>query len=137
LVVTFTEAAAAELRKRIRQRLEEWLVERPGDVRLTEQLALLDAARISTLHGFCLELVRDHFHRLGIDPEVTVLSEEQAALVARETLDDLLRRQYRSNWRWIMDAAGTNRSASWCCACIGIREPCGIRRHGLIENRRN
>jgi ATP-dependent helicase/nuclease subunit A len=95
LVVTFTEAAAAELRKRIRTRLEEWLIERPDDPRLTEQLALLESARISTLHGFCLRLVRDHFHRLGIDPEVAVLSEEQAALVARETLDALLRRQYR------------------------------------------
>jgi ATP-dependent helicase/nuclease subunit A len=95
LVVTFTEAAAAELRKRIRTRLEAWLGERPGDPWLTEQLALLESARISTLHGFCLQLVRDHFHRLGIDPEVTVLSEEQAALVARESLDQLLRRQYR------------------------------------------
>jgi ATP-dependent helicase/nuclease subunit A len=94
LVVTFTEAAAAELRKRIRGRFEAWLVERPGDERLTEQLALLESARISTLHGFCLGLVRDHFHRLGIDPEVVVLSEEQSALVARETLDGLLRRQY-------------------------------------------
>ena len=64
-------------------------------MRLTEQLALLESARISTLHGFCLRLVRDHFHRLGIDPEVTVLSEEQSALVARETLDGVMRRQYR------------------------------------------
>ncbi|MCL4179107.1 MAG: UvrD-helicase domain-containing protein [Verrucomicrobia bacterium] len=95
LVVTFTEAAAAELRKRIRARLEEWLGERPADPWLTEQLALIESTRISTLHGFCLRLIRDHFHRLEIDPEVTVLSEEQAALVARESLDHLLRQQYR------------------------------------------
>ncbi len=95
LVVTFTEAAAAELRKRIRTRFEEWLLERPNDARLAEQLALLESARISTLHGFCLRLVRDRFYQLGIDPEVTVLSEEQAALVAKETLDAVLQQQYR------------------------------------------
>jgi len=88
LLVTFTEAAAAEMRKRIREALEERLdagrqraaageAEPALLPRLEEQLALLDAARISTLHSFCLQLVRDHFYRLSIDPQIHVLDEAQ------------------------------------------------------------
>src|SRR5258706_15148620 len=54
LMVTFTEAAAAEMRQRIRERLEEELKKRPDDLRCHEQLALFDTANIGTLHSFCL-----------------------------------------------------------------------------------
>jgi ATP-dependent helicase/nuclease subunit A len=98
LMVTFTEAAAAEMRRRIRSRLETLVGEQPDAAWLAEQLALVDTARISTLHGFCLHLVRDHFHELAIDPELTVLGEESAVVLARETLDRLLTRCYRGEW---------------------------------------
>jgi ATP-dependent helicase/nuclease subunit A len=98
LMVTFTEAAAAEMRRRIRSRLETWVAEQPDAAWLAEQLALVDTARISTLHGFCLHLVRDHFHELAIDPELTVLNEESAILLAGETLDRLLARCARGEW---------------------------------------
>ena len=52
------------------------------------------AARIGTLHGFCLELIREHFHELGLDPQLTVLDATQAAILARRTLDGVLRRRY-------------------------------------------
>lgn len=94
LMVTFTEAAAGEMRKRIRSRLGAELARDPGDVRLPEQLALVDTAQISTLHSFCLRLVRDHFHELGIDPEVVVLDEAQAEILAGEALDAALSRRY-------------------------------------------
>ena len=58
LLVTFTKAAAAEMRRRIRDRIAERLELDPDNVPWRETLALLDAARISTLHVFCLELVR-------------------------------------------------------------------------------
>lgn len=90
LMVTFTEAAAAEMRKRIRERLEKAAEAKPGDWHLAEQLALLDSARIQTLHSFCLELARRHFLELGIDPQVRVLDPGQAGLLARETFDRLL-----------------------------------------------
>src|SRR3954467_2811806 len=64
LMVTFTDAAAAQMRKRIRARLTDKISEstEPRLVhRLEEQIALLDTAYISTLHSFCLRLVRDHF----------------------------------------------------------------------------
>src|SRR5437660_3912594 len=62
LMVTFTEAAAAEMRSRIRERLEREQHQRPGDPRIAEQLALLDQATVCTLHSFCAQLVREHFY---------------------------------------------------------------------------
>lgn len=94
LMVTFTEAAAAEMRQRVRRRLEEAAAREPGNLRLAEQVALVDTARICTLHSFCLQLIREHFHELGLDPQLTVLSESQAAILAARTLDELLRRHY-------------------------------------------
>jgi ATP-dependent helicase/nuclease subunit A len=102
LMVTFTDAAAAEMRKRIRARLAE-KVSQSTDARLIqhleEQIALLDTAYISTLHSFCLRLVRDHFHdnHLRLDPEFTVLSEEQVHLLRNNTLDALLESHYGGN----------------------------------------
>jgi ATP-dependent helicase/nuclease subunit A len=94
LVVTFTEAAATEARQRIRRRLEEAAAQRPADPRLAEAVALADTAHIGTLHSFCLALVREHFHELGLDPQLSVLDPAQAELLADRTLDDLLRRHY-------------------------------------------
>ena len=90
LLVTFTEAAAAEMRHRLRAELEQAAVARSDDPWVAEQLALLDTARISTLHSFCLQLVRDHFHELGLDPQVEVLTPQEASLLEGETLDALL-----------------------------------------------
>ena len=94
LLVTFTEAAAAEMRHRIRARLEEELAKTPGDERLLEQLALFDQANIGTLHGFCLKLVRQHFHELQLDPQLAVMPQEEARLVAGETLEEIFKGHY-------------------------------------------
>ena len=94
LLVTFTEAAAAEMRRRIHQRLDEELRRAPENLRLREQSVLVDTARISTLHSFCLELVRDHFHDVGLDPQLTVLAQAPTALLAAETLDRILQHHY-------------------------------------------
>ena len=106
LVVTFTEAAAAEMRQRLRERLEEALNPQPlgaperrvGSSPLNqhwaEQIALFDTAHIGTLHSFCLKLVREHFHELGLDPQLAVLDAGEARLLADETLDEELRVHY-------------------------------------------
>jgi ATP-dependent helicase/nuclease subunit A len=99
LMVTFTDAAAAEMRKRIRTRLAKNVSDstEPRLIRrLEEQIALLDSAYISTLHSFCLRLVRDHFHdeRLRLDPEFAVLTEEQVYQLRNNTLDALLESHY-------------------------------------------
>src|SRR5437773_10294386 len=65
LMVTFTEAAAAEIRKRLREELEKRAAADADNSWLAEQSALVDTARISTLHSFCLQVVREHFYELG------------------------------------------------------------------------
>src|SRR5438552_5447267 len=68
LVVTFTEAAAAEMKGRIETVLRERLGRREDDPRLVKQLALVERAQVSTLHGFCSRVLRQNFHLLGLDP---------------------------------------------------------------------
>jgi ATP-dependent helicase/nuclease subunit A len=93
LMVTFTEAAAAEMRLRLRARLEEVLAANPSP-HVAEQLALLETAWICTLHSFCFRLVREHFYDLGLDPQVIVLPGERAQLLARQALDSVLEQNY-------------------------------------------
>src|SRR5580692_270572 len=93
LMVTFTQAAAAEMRKRLRDGLER---SQSSSHRLAEQLALLETAHICTLHSFCFELVSQHFYELGLDPQLTMLSSEESHVLASRTLDDVLEAVYDS-----------------------------------------
>src|SRR5579875_528100 len=68
LVVTFTEAAAAEMKGRIASALAQRAAATPNDPHILHQLALVDAAQVGTLHGFCNRLLKQYFHRLGVDP---------------------------------------------------------------------
>ncbi len=104
LIVTFTEAAAAELRQRLRRAIEEKVAAESANSQLPdvtkrsedgstlnfwqEQLARFDIAHIGTLHSFCLRLVREHFHELGLDPQLAILDEGEARQRASETLDE-------------------------------------------------
>jgi len=103
LMVTFTEAAAADMRRRIRERLQSELAkeeeksEQPDRAMARhwqEQLVLFETAHIGTLHSFCLELARQHFYQLELDPQFSVLPEEEARLLAEESLDNLLQKYY-------------------------------------------
>ena len=95
LMVTFTEAAAAEMRHRLHGRLAKAVADSAEDAVKSqgwqEQLALLDTARISTMHGFCLQLIREDFHLLGIDPSVKVLDEQQTRPLIEDALDECLK----------------------------------------------
>jgi ATP-dependent helicase/nuclease subunit A len=94
LVVTFTEAAATEMKQRLRRALEEKQQASPDGQHLAGQLALFDTAHIGTLHSFCLKLVREHFYELGLDPQMAVLDEGETRLLADETLDEELQDHY-------------------------------------------
>lgn len=86
LVVTFTEAAAAEMRSRIKQALEKRCAASPDDRRLRTQAALVDTAQISTLHSFCLWMVRRWFSQAGVDATAQLLNEDESRLLRVETL---------------------------------------------------
>src|SRR5690625_3057703 len=94
LIVTFTDAAAAQMRDRLVQRIHEGLAKTPRDAHLLRQLMLLPGASISTLHAFCLKVVRQHFYRLGLDPTFRVLDEHEAQLLRLEALDAALEEMY-------------------------------------------
>lgn len=94
LLVTFTDAAAAEMRARLRRELRDRQAAQPQDEHLAQQLALLDGARICTLHSFCLQLAREHFQVLDLDPQFSVLDEQQTRPLIRAALDELLERHY-------------------------------------------
>jgi len=94
LVVTFTDSAAQEMRQRIAGVLEEQLARRPEDPFLRRQLLLLPRAPISTLHSFCLRLVKRYFYRLGLDPSFRVMSEGEADLLQVEVMENLLEERF-------------------------------------------
>ena len=94
LVVTFTEAAADEMRSRIIDALRDRAARSPADESLRRQIALAESAQISTIHAYCLWIVRRWFSLLGIDPAATVLDANEAALLRRETLEELFQLQY-------------------------------------------
>jgi ATP-dependent helicase/nuclease subunit A len=100
LMVTFTDAAAVEMRDRIRaallQRQQQERDHREAAQRLAQQLALLDTAFISTLHSFCLVLVRQYFYALDLDPQVAVLDVPQTQPLIEQALDALLASCYTS-----------------------------------------
>jgi ATP-dependent helicase/nuclease subunit A len=93
LVVTFTEAAAAEMKSRIEKALHA-RINNAHDNRLARQLALIDRAHVSTLHGFCSRVIRQHFHLLELDPSFIVIDGDEAALLRREVARDLLAEHY-------------------------------------------
>src|SRR5688500_9622538 len=100
LVVTFTEAAAAEMKGRISQALRQRLASAEGgadggaDDHLKRQTALIDHIHCSTLHGFCNRLLRQHFHRLGLDPSFRVLDGDEGTLLRTEVARDLFMDRY-------------------------------------------
>src|SRR5947208_9954152 len=95
LVVTFTEAAAAEMKSRIERALHERFA-KSNDRRLARQLALIDRAQVSTLHSFCAKLIRQNFHLLGLDPAFIVIDGDEAALLRLEVARALFAEQYES-----------------------------------------
>ena len=87
LVVTFTNAAAGEMRQRIGDALSRAAQERPE---LSAQLMALPRASISTLHRFCGNLLREHFQALGIDPGFRIGDEQECGVLARQAMEDAL-----------------------------------------------
>ncbi len=94
LVVTFTKAAAAEMKQRLSAALSALIAEHPEDRRLQRQQMLLPGAKISTVHGFCSGLIREHFHLLGLPPQFKVAEETETALLKQEAAGEVVEEMY-------------------------------------------
>ena len=94
LVVTFTKAAAGEMKERIMAALDEKVREFPGNQHFVKQLSLIHKAQITTIHSFCMNLIRDYFYVLGIDPNTVPGDEGRLSAIRKEILDDLLEEAY-------------------------------------------
>ncbi|MDR2665476.1 MAG: helicase-exonuclease AddAB subunit AddA [Oscillospiraceae bacterium] len=90
LVITYTRAAADELRGRIRAEISARLSASPDDVNLRRQYALCHNAQIGTIHGFCAQLLRQNAHALGIPSNFRVADEAECALLRERALDDVI-----------------------------------------------
>ena len=96
LVVTFTNAAAAEMRARIGAAITAALKGEKKSPHLERQLVLLNSASISTIHSFCQTTVRQNFHRLDLDPKFRVASEAECVLLKNDVLQDMFEELYAS-----------------------------------------
>lgn len=94
LVVTFTNAAAQEMKNRIGEALEKVLVDNPASQHIRKQLSLLNRASISTIHSFCLQVIRGYYYMLDIDPRFRIANETENELLKEEVLGDILEEEY-------------------------------------------
>jgi len=94
LIVTFTNAAASEMRERIASAISEALDRDPGSRLIQRQMALLGKASIMTIHSFCMDVVRANFQAIDIDPNFRIADETESTLMKLEALEELFEEQY-------------------------------------------
>ena len=94
LVMTFTNAAAAEMRERIGAAVEQKLKERPEDEHLWLQAALIPQAQITTIDSFCLNIIRSHYNSLDIDPAFRIGDEGELSLLRGDCMGEMLENCY-------------------------------------------
>lgn len=96
LVVTFTNAAAAEMKTRVGEAIESRLIEEPDNEHLQRQASLLHNAQITTMHSFCQYIIRNYFHVIDIDPAFRVANENDMKIAQSEILSELIEKRYES-----------------------------------------
>lgn len=115
VVVTFTKAAAAEMKQRIRNALDDMALKNPSNERLQMQLTLLNNAQITTIDSFCLGIVRNYFSDIDLDPGFRTADEGEVELLENDIMDDMLEEYYgRGDEAFfsLVDAYGTGRDDS-------------------------
>jgi len=115
LIITYTKAAASELRGKIAAKLSERIAEEPGNRHLQKQIQRLFLTKISTVHGFCSDLLREYSYKLDIGADFRVGDENECREIRDSVLSELLDRAYErsvedENFRAFVDTQGLGRT---------------------------
>ena len=121
VVVTFTKAAAAQMKDKIRKALDSMLDENLGDTNLLRQITLLNNAQITTIDSFCLWIIRNHFPEVNLDPGFRIMDEGEKKLIENDVLEDVLEEFYAEadeEFFNLVDAFGMGRDDSGLVSII-------------------
>lgn len=94
LVVTFTKAAAAQMKERIQEAIERELKKNPANDHLIRQMSLIHKAQITTIHSFCLSVIRSHFHQVDLEPDFRMGDETEVELLKMEVVEEVFSEYY-------------------------------------------
>ncbi len=94
LIVTFSNAAANEMKERIAAKLDESLAQNPNSLHLQRQRLLLQSAKICTMHSFCGRLVRENFHILGVSPDFRIADDNEVKLISESAAQQIAEEYY-------------------------------------------
>lgn len=138
MIATFTRAAAAEMKDRIRRALEAAVREHPDNARALSQLSRLDYARIGTIDSMFYEIVRAHFDRLGIDASSRIGDETELSVLRDRCMEDTLDEcyndpdpQFGERFLELIDVLTPDRDDAVSDCLLGIWKDCANRTQGL------
>ena len=131
LIMTFTRAAAGEMRERIANALEDALSENPENEHLQRQTTLIHTAQITTIDGFCAYVIRNYFHLIGLDPGYRTGEEGELKLLQEDVMKELLEAYYakdQEKYKYFIECYATGKSDE------GIRDLIYSLYHAAMSN---
>lgn len=129
VVVTFTKAAAAELKKRLYDKLSEKAAAEPENARVAEQLLELGSAAISTVHSFCLQLIREYRRELGLPAKIRVADDAETDSMRKTAVEEALSRlaetalergEASSEWEFLQLFCDTDSDSALAALMLGL-----------------